>query len=178
MLAGGLPFEASDVMELIDGHAAKRPIRPAERLKEIPDVDSAISMEPLTKTAQHRYQTAAVFARRNIHGILAHVVDGGHRPELENALAASVFLSFPRLPMFYCSCLPAPSTGESCRDQTGHREHSALDLIRPSQLASMVCKQATRHGVSYRYLFAPGRRRPRLLASIIEAMCRAIGAPT
>ena len=59
MLTGVLPFEASDVMELIHGHIARRPVTPAERLKEIPVVVSAIIMKLLTKTAEHRYQTAA-----------------------------------------------------------------------------------------------------------------------
>jgi predicted ATPase len=59
MLTDVLPFEASDVMELIHGHIAMRPITPAERLKEIPDVVSAIIMKLLTKTAEHRYRTAA-----------------------------------------------------------------------------------------------------------------------
>src|SRR6266478_1149828 len=59
MLTGSLPFSASDPMEWIHCHIARRPVPPAERLKEIPGVVSAIIMKLLAKTAEDRYQTAA-----------------------------------------------------------------------------------------------------------------------
>ena len=59
MLTGSLPFAASDPMEWVHCHIARRPIPPAERLKKIPAPVSAIIMKLLAKTAEERYQTAA-----------------------------------------------------------------------------------------------------------------------
>src|SRR5262245_14350373 len=59
MLIGGLPFTASDPMELVHCHIARQPVAPAERLKEVPRPVSAIIMKLLAKTAEERYQTAA-----------------------------------------------------------------------------------------------------------------------
>ena len=59
MLTGSLPFTAADSMEWVHCHLAKRPVPPAERLKEIPSAISAIVMKLLAKTAEDRYQTAA-----------------------------------------------------------------------------------------------------------------------
>ena len=59
MLTGALPFTAADPMEWVHCHLARRPVAPAERLKEIPGVISAIVMKLLAKMAEDRYQTAA-----------------------------------------------------------------------------------------------------------------------
>jgi PAS domain S-box-containing protein len=59
LLTGSLPFTASDPMEWVHGHIARRPVPPAERLHGIPAVISAIAMKLLAKTAEERYQTAA-----------------------------------------------------------------------------------------------------------------------
>src|SRR5262249_13801650 len=59
MLTGALPFTAADPMEWVHCHLARRPVRPAERLKEIPGAVSAIVMKLLAKRAEDRYQTAA-----------------------------------------------------------------------------------------------------------------------
>ena len=59
MLTGALPFTAADPMEWVHCHLARRPVAPAERLKEIPGVVSAIVMKLLAKMAEDRYQTAA-----------------------------------------------------------------------------------------------------------------------
>jgi PAS domain S-box-containing protein len=59
MLTGSLPFSASDPMEWIHCHIARRPVPPAERVKDVPGVVSAIIMKLLAKTAEDRYQTAA-----------------------------------------------------------------------------------------------------------------------
>ena len=59
LLTGSLPFTASDPMGWVHAHIAQRPMPPAERLKDIPDVVSAIVMKLLAKTAEDRYQTAA-----------------------------------------------------------------------------------------------------------------------
>src|SRR5262245_15630358 len=59
MLTGVLPFTAVDPMEWVHCHLARRPVPPAERLKEIPGAVSAIVMKLLAKRAEDRYQTAA-----------------------------------------------------------------------------------------------------------------------
>jgi PAS domain S-box-containing protein len=59
MLTGALPFAAADPMEWVHCHLARRPVAPAERLKEIPGAVSAIVMKLLAKPAEDRYQTAA-----------------------------------------------------------------------------------------------------------------------
>jgi serine/threonine protein kinase len=57
MLTGVLPFTASDPMEWVHCHIARRPIPPAERLY-VPAAVSGIVMKLLAKTAEDRYQTA------------------------------------------------------------------------------------------------------------------------
>jgi serine/threonine protein kinase len=59
MLTGALPFTATDPMEWVHCHLARRPVSPAERLKEIPRAISAIVMKLLAKRTEDRYQTAA-----------------------------------------------------------------------------------------------------------------------
>jgi PAS domain S-box-containing protein len=59
MLAGSLPFSASDPTEWVHCHIAKQPMPPEERLSSIPAPVSAIIMKLLAKTAEERYQTAA-----------------------------------------------------------------------------------------------------------------------
>src|SRR5262245_22787669 len=49
MLTGALPFMATDPMEWVHCHLAKRPVAPAELLREIPSVISAIVMKLLAK---------------------------------------------------------------------------------------------------------------------------------
>src|ERR1700736_5870556 len=63
MLTGVLPFSASDPMEWVHCHIARRPIAPDQWVKEIPAPLSAIVMKLLAKTAEERYQTAAGVAR-------------------------------------------------------------------------------------------------------------------
>ena len=59
MLTGVLPFVATDPMEWVHCHIARRPAGPEERIKEIPGPISAVIMKLLAKTAEERYQTAA-----------------------------------------------------------------------------------------------------------------------
>jgi serine/threonine protein kinase len=59
MLTGSLPFTASDPMEWVHCHIARRPVAPDRYTKEIPELLSAIVMKLLAKTAEERYQTAA-----------------------------------------------------------------------------------------------------------------------
>ena len=63
MLTGSLPFTASEPMEWVHCHIARRPAPPAERLQEVPSAVSAIIMKLLAKTAEDRYQTAAGLER-------------------------------------------------------------------------------------------------------------------
>src|SRR6202007_2912445 len=59
MLTGNLPFSASDAMEWVHCHIARKPVPPVERVTSIPQTISAIIMKLLAKTAEERYQTAA-----------------------------------------------------------------------------------------------------------------------
>ena len=59
MLTGALPFTATDPMEWVHCHIARKPIPPAERLETVPAPVSAIVMKLLAKNAEERYQTAA-----------------------------------------------------------------------------------------------------------------------
>jgi len=58
MLTGSLPFTASDPMDWVHCHLARRPLAPVERCKDVPGPVSAIVMKLLAKTAEDRYQTA------------------------------------------------------------------------------------------------------------------------
>src|ERR1700739_2692268 len=58
LLTGSLPFPASDPMEWVHCHIARRPVPPSERLDYIPIAVSQIIMRLLAKTAEERYQTA------------------------------------------------------------------------------------------------------------------------
>lgn len=65
ILTGELPFNSSDILELVHCHIAKHPVPPRELVKnaengcEIPQVVSDIVMKLLAKNAEDRYQTAA-----------------------------------------------------------------------------------------------------------------------
>src|SRR5262249_25014786 len=52
MVTGTLPFTASDPMEWVHCHMARRPVSPAERVTEIPTSVAAIIMKLLAKTAE------------------------------------------------------------------------------------------------------------------------------
>jgi PAS domain S-box-containing protein len=59
MLTGVLPFTATDPMEWIHCHIARKPLPPRERMETVPEAVSAIIMKLLAKPAEERYQTAA-----------------------------------------------------------------------------------------------------------------------
>jgi PAS domain S-box-containing protein len=59
MLTGALPYTAADPMEWVHCHLARKPVPPAERVRSIPGVVSAIIMKLLAKMAEDRYQTAS-----------------------------------------------------------------------------------------------------------------------
>ena len=58
MLTGLLPFAASDPMEWVHCHIARRPVPPQERVGGVPERFAAIIMKLLAKTVEERYQTA------------------------------------------------------------------------------------------------------------------------
>src|SRR6266850_5078579 len=76
LLTGSLPFTASDPMAWVHAHIARRPVPPAERRQDIPDVVSAIVMKLLAKTAEDRYQTASGL-ERDLRRCLAQWEAGG-----------------------------------------------------------------------------------------------------
>ena len=63
LITGVLPFTATDPLEWVHCHVARRPMPPAERVRGVPGAISAIIMKLLAKTAEERYQTAAGLER-------------------------------------------------------------------------------------------------------------------
>jgi PAS domain S-box-containing protein len=59
MLTGVLPFMATDPMDWIHCHIARRPMPPRERVTDVPDTVEAIILKLLAKSAEERYQSAA-----------------------------------------------------------------------------------------------------------------------
>ncbi|WP_437592381.1 AAA family ATPase [Sorangium sp. So ce1000] len=61
VLTGALPFDATDALELIHAHIARAPVPPHERAPErsIPEAVSAIVLKLMSKSPEHRYQTAS-----------------------------------------------------------------------------------------------------------------------
>ncbi|WP_031357372.1 AAA family ATPase [Caballeronia sordidicola] len=59
MLTGSLPFTATDAMEWIHCHIARKPTPPSERVSGIPAPVEGIVLKLLAKTAENRYQTAS-----------------------------------------------------------------------------------------------------------------------
>jgi hypothetical protein len=57
MLTGRLPFSATDPMEWVHCHIARKPATPAERLESVPTVISEIVMKLLAETAEERYHS-------------------------------------------------------------------------------------------------------------------------
>lgn len=71
ILTGVLPFTASDAMDWVHCHLARRPVPPAERVSSIPAVVSDIVMKLLAKPAEERYQTAAGLEADLLHCLAA-----------------------------------------------------------------------------------------------------------
>jgi PAS domain S-box-containing protein len=63
MLAGALPFAASDPTEWVHCHVARRPAPPGDRVETVPAPISKIVMKLLAKAAEERYQSAAGLER-------------------------------------------------------------------------------------------------------------------
>ncbi len=76
MVTGSLTFSASDPMEWVHCHIARKPAAPRERLGDIPEPVSAIIMKLLAKTPEERYQTAAGL-ERDLRRCLADCDTGG-----------------------------------------------------------------------------------------------------
>ncbi len=63
MLVGALPFTASDPMEWVHCHVARKPAPPGDRVETIPVPISKIVIKLLAKAAEERYQSAAGLER-------------------------------------------------------------------------------------------------------------------
>src|SRR5205807_6658040 len=70
MLTGVLPLTATDPVEWVHCHIARKPVPPGERLANVPAPVSAIIMKLLAKMAEDRYQTAGG-AERDLRRCLA-----------------------------------------------------------------------------------------------------------
>jgi len=69
MLTGSLPFTASEPMEWVHCHIARKPVAPSERTERVAAQVSHIVMKLLAKTAEERYQTA-VGLKHDLHRCL------------------------------------------------------------------------------------------------------------
>jgi len=58
LLTGKLPFDTTDVLELVHCHIAKQPVPPHKISPEIPQTISDIVIKLMAKTAEERYQSA------------------------------------------------------------------------------------------------------------------------
>ncbi|MEG3921689.1 AAA family ATPase [Microcoleus sp. T3_A4] len=58
LLTNKLPFDTSDVLELVHSHLAKQPLSPSQVNPEIPQIVSDIVMKLMGKNAEERYQSA------------------------------------------------------------------------------------------------------------------------
>jgi PAS domain S-box-containing protein len=70
MVTGTLPFSASDAMESVHCHIAKKPTPPCVRLKTVPNQISAVIVKLLAKSAEERYQTT-IGVERDLRRCLA-----------------------------------------------------------------------------------------------------------
>jgi predicted ATPase/serine phosphatase RsbU (regulator of sigma subunit) len=59
LLTGRVPFEASDPLELVHAHIARRPRAPHELSSSVPRIISEIVLKLMAKGAEDRYQSAA-----------------------------------------------------------------------------------------------------------------------
>ena len=63
MLTGALPFTASDPIEWVHCHVARKPAPPGDRVETVPAPISKIVIKLLAKAAEERYQSAAGLER-------------------------------------------------------------------------------------------------------------------
>jgi PAS domain S-box-containing protein len=80
MLTGILPFAASNPMDWVHCHIARKPMAAADRVGSIPSALSMIIMKLLAKTAEDRYQSAGGLAR-DLRHCLAEFEDRGQIAE-------------------------------------------------------------------------------------------------
>lgn len=76
MVTGALPFTASDPVEWVHCHVAKKPVAPSERLAAIPVTISTIIMKLIAKAPEDRYQTASGIERDLQHCLDQWTVSG------------------------------------------------------------------------------------------------------
>ncbi|PRQ03762.1 Sporulation kinase E [Enhygromyxa salina] len=82
LLTGRRPFEASEPMELIHAHLARRPMPPHELVSTVPRQLSAIVMKLLEKAPEHRYQSASGL-RVDLERLAEGLAEGEPGPSFE-----------------------------------------------------------------------------------------------
>ncbi|MDM7994371.1 MAG: AAA family ATPase [Acidobacteriota bacterium] len=76
MLTGRLPFDASDVMELVHAHLAKTPAAPCALNPAVPPAVSDLVMKMMAKAPEDRYQSAFGL-KQDLDRCLQHLTDYG-----------------------------------------------------------------------------------------------------
>jgi len=97
MLTGQLPFTATDPMELVHCHVARRPIPLCEIDSDIPMIVSDIVMKLLRKNAEERYQTA-LGAKEDLQKCQEHLAKNQDIKELTFELGQSDFTGQLQIP--------------------------------------------------------------------------------
>jgi hypothetical protein len=146
MVAGALPFAASDPMDWVHCHIASKPVPPAERLQTVPAPVSAATMK-LAKTAEDGYQTAAGLTS-DLRRCLADGKAGAASTRSVLSIDAHAASSWPIVlaaAMQPCSVLPGSSDGfpsdqtDPDREETErHRGRNVAAGARPFAAAAEV----------------------------------------
>jgi serine/threonine protein kinase len=76
MLTGRLPFDASDVMELVHAHLAKTPAAPCALNPAVPPAVSDLVMKMMAKAPEDRYQSA-LGLKQDLDRCLQHLTEYG-----------------------------------------------------------------------------------------------------
>lgn len=84
LLTGQLPFAASDPMELVHSHIAKRPIPPDQLSDRVPKAVGNVIMRLLEKTPEQRYQSTYGI-RRDLQRCLEELVTAGEIADFQVA---------------------------------------------------------------------------------------------
>lgn len=81
LFSGQLPFEASEMLELVHQHIAQTPVSPQALKADIPEMISDIILKLMSKNAEDRYQSA--FGLKHDLSICLHDIEKGTLTEIQ-----------------------------------------------------------------------------------------------